>query len=708
MTDTLLIELLTEELPPKSLLRVASAFAHDLKERLFDAAFREADGSVMAFSTPRRLAVLIEGVRAVQPEREVQRKGPAEKSALDADGKPTQALLGFSKSCGVALSQLNLTDGYFVFSSTKGGESLDQHLSRIVAESVKALPIPKLMRWGDSEFEFARPVHGLVMLHGSRVVPGSVLGRESGNRTRGHRFRNASWGMVLAESGNRMQPYRSLGRGELEIGHASDYETVLEREGRVIANFGKRREAIARQLVERASSLGANLHLDERDDLLDEVTALVEWPAVYVGEFEPEFLAVPQECLILTMQQNQKYFPLFDEKGKLLPKFLIVSNMEVEDPSAIIDGNQRVVRPRLADARFFFDQDRKQRLESRVPQLGNIVFHNKLGSQLDRVQRITKTATLIAARLGANAGHAERAAHLCKADLLTGMVGEFPELQGIMGTHYARHDGEPEPVARAIEAHYHPRFANDSLPDGNVAAAVALADKLDTLVGIFGIGLGPTGDKDPFALRRHALGVLRILFEKALPLDLVDLLTLAKSRFADVLADSVVVDVHQFMLERLRNYLREHGFAPSEIDAVASQHPTRIDLVLPRLEAVKGFRRLAESESLAVANKRIRNILRKTDAPNGRADLALLAEPAERALFDTLTTLEPKVASLIANEDYDGALKLLATAREPVDRFFDEVLVMCEEPLIRANRLALLRQLGDLMNQVADISKLAA
>ncbi len=452
-----------------------------------------------------------------------------------------------------------------------------------------------------------------------------------------------------------------------------------------------------------------NLNLDERDALLDEVTALVEWPAVYVGEFEPEFLAVPQECLILTMQQNQKYFPLFDSEGKLLPKFLIVSNMEVDDPSAIIDGNQRVLRARLADARFFFDQDRKQPLAERVPQLGNIVFHNKLGSQLDRVKRISKTATGVAERLGANPDYAERAAYLCKADLVTGMVGEFPELQGIMGMYYARHDGEPEAVARAIEEHYHPRFANDTLPADNVSSAVALADKLDTLVGIYGIGLGPTGDKDPFALRRQALGILRILFEKALPLDLMYLLNHAKSQFpSEVLGDSVVVDVYAFMLERLRNYLRERGFDVLDVEAVLAQNPTRIDLVPPRLEAVKGFRQLPESESLAIANKRIRNILRKAESAGTRADVALLAEPAEQALFGALSALEPQVASLIANEDYEDALRLLASAREPVDRFFDEVLVMCDEPLLRANRLALLKQLGDLMNQVADISKLAA
>ena len=692
MTDTVLVELLTEELPPKSLERLASTFAHNVKERLFEATLRAAEGGVTAFATPRRLAVLIPGVRAMQPERTIERKGPAVASGLDKEGRPTQALLGFARSCGTVPEALERqSDGkaeYFVFRSRKAGESLDQHLERIVRESVKALPIPKLMRWGESDVEFARPVHGLVMLHGSRVVPGRVLGRDSGNRTQGHRF---------------------MSRGELEVHHASEYEATLEREGKVVANFGKRRETIVRCLVEAASTLGASLHLEEREALLDEVTALVEWPAVYVGEFERAFLAVPQECLILTMQQNQKYFPLFDARGKLLPKFLIVSNLEVADPSAIIDGNQRVVRPRLADARFFFDQDRKQKLEARVPQLGTVVFHNQLGTQRDRVQRITKTATVIAERLGANAGHAERAAHLCKADLLTGMVGEFPELQGIMGAYYARHDGEPEPVARAIEAHYQPRFANDTVPSDSVAASVALADKLDTLVGIFGIGLAPSGDKDPFALRRHGLGVLRILFERALPLDLMDLLLLAKSQFpAEVLADSVAVDVHQFMLERLRNYLRERGFEVSEIDAVASQRPTRIDLVQPRLEAVRSFRRLPESESLAVANKRIGNILKKTTAPDGPAELALLAEPAEKALFEALTRLEPEVASLIANEDYDAALRLLATAREPVDRFFDEVLVMCDEPLLRANRLALLKQLGDLMNQVADISKLAA
>ncbi len=627
----------------------------------------------------------------MQPERKIERKGPAVASALDQDGKPTPALLGFARSCGTTPDGLERqSDGkseYFLFRSRKAGEPLSMHLEQIVRGSIKALPISKLMRWGNSDAEFARPVHGLVMLHGGRVVPGTVLGKDSGNRTQGHRF---------------------MGRADITIARANDYETLLETEGRVIVNSSKRYADIKSKLEQRAKREGAEAKLGERGALLDEVTSLVEWPAVYAGEFEPQFLAVPQECLILTMQQNQKYFPLFDEGGKLLPKFLIVSNMEVDDPSAIIDGNQRVVRARLADAKFFFDQDRKQPLAERVAGLGNVVHHNRLGTQLDRVQRIAKTATILAERLGANAGHAERAAYLCKADLLTGMVGEFPELQGTMGMYYARHDGEPEAVARAIEEHYHPRFANDTLPADNVSSAVALADKLDTLIGIFGVGLAPTGDKDPFALRRHGLGVLRILFEKALPLGLMDLLTLAKSLFPkEVLADSVAVDVYAFLLERLRNYLRDRDYDVLDVDAVLSQNPTRIDRVQARLEAVRNFRQLPESESLAAANKRIRNILKKAEPPDNRADVALLAEPAERALFEAMTALEPQVAGLIANEDYDDTLRLLASVREPVDRFFDEVMVMCDEPRLRANRLALLRQLNGLMNQVADISKLA-
>ncbi|MDP2878942.1 MAG: glycine--tRNA ligase subunit beta, partial [Sulfuricella sp.] len=442
----------------------------------------------------------------------------------------------------------------------------------------------------------------------------------------------------------------------------------------------------------------------------DEVTGLVERPNVLVGRFGEEFLGVPQECLILTMKANQKYFPLLDQAGKLTNQFLIVSNIRPADPSAVIGGNERVVRPRLADAKFFFDQDRKKTLASRVAKLGSVVYHNKLGTQLERAQRVTKLAGEIARHLNASAELAERAAHLAKADLLTDMVGEFPELQGIMGQYYALHDGEREEVARAIEQHYWPRFAGDALPQDNIGAAAALADKLDTLVGIYGIGLVPTGDKDPFGLRRHALGVLRILAESGLPLDLLQLLQQTRALFpAEMLADSVALDVHGFMLERLKGYLRDKNFAPDEIDAVVSQAPTRIDRVVPRLDAVRAFKQLPEAAALAAANKRIQNILKKAgELPAGGAELALMSEAAEKALFGAVNELAPSVVSFVCNGGYTEALTALAGVRAEVDSFFDQVMVMADEPQLRNNRLALLKTLGELMNQVADISKLAS
>ena len=540
------------------------------------------------------------------------------------------------------------------------------------------------MRWGDGEAQFVRPVHSVIMLHGDRVISGEVLGLQSGNATRGHRF---------------------LGRAKITVPHADEYEHVLEQKGAVIAEFEGRRGKIRRQL--EAAAEGAQLA--EHDLLLAEVTALVEQPAVYSGRFNPEFLSVPQECLILSMKQHQKYFPLLDNNGKLLPRFLIVSNIQTDQPKNIIHGNERVLRARLSDAKFFYDQDRKTKLEERVPKLANVVYHNKLGSQLQRAQRIQKLAGAIARLLGANVAHAERTAYLCKADLLTDMVGEFPELQGVMGQYYARHDGEPETVAQAIKEHYYPRFAGDTLPQDNVGASVALAEKLDTLVGIYGVGLLPTGDKDPFGLRRHALGVLRILYEKSLPLDLVHLLQLAKAQFpGEVLADSVAVDMHGFMLERLKNYLRDQEFLPDEIEAVTSQNPTRIDLVPQRLGAVRTFKKLPEAEALAAANKRIQNILKKTEVPDIQPDLSLMQEPAEKELLAATVRLSPAVASLMQNGDYADALCALAQAREAVDKFFDQVMVMTDEPLLRNNRLALLNQLAGLMNRVADISKLAA
>jgi glycyl-tRNA synthetase beta chain len=640
------------------------------------------------YATPRRLGVLVDSVRAEQPEQAVERKGPAVSAGLAPDGMPTKALEGFARSCGVAVDQLQrMRDGkaeYFVFRTRKPGEALAEHLARFVQEALKSLPIPKLMRWGELATEFVRPVHGLVMLHGASVVPGEVLGLGSGNATRGHRFSSS---------------------GVLLIPRARDYAGILADQGKVIASF-EIRAARARELLQLRAA-GANL--GDYEALLNEVTALVESPVVYEARFDAAFLAVPQECLILSMKQHQKYFPLLDaQSGKLLNRFLIVSNLETSTPRNIIAGNERVLRARLSDAKFFFDQDRKTALADRVERLGTVVYHNKLGSQLERVQRLQKLAGAIAQKLHADVAKAERAAWLAKADLLTDMVGEFPELQGLMGQYYALHDGEPPAVARAIEAHYHPRFANDTLPEDNIGCAVALADKLDTLVGIYGIGLPPTGDKDPFGLRRQALGVLRILSEKSLPLDLVELLQLAKLSFAPgVVHDSVAVDLHAFMLDRLRNYLRERDFAPDEIEAVVSQNPTRIDQVVPRLEAVKSFRTLPEAQSLASANKRIRNILKKTTVTQNQADPTILQEAAEKDLYAVMSLLMPQVSALWEKGQYTEALRALAGVRKEVDTFFDQVLVMTDAPIIRDNRLALLSQLEHLMNRVADISKLA-
>ncbi|MFN0318112.1 MAG: glycine--tRNA ligase subunit beta [Burkholderiales bacterium] len=689
MQDALLVELLTEELPPKSLQTLGVRFAEGIGKRIKDLGFAPATAAVTPFATPRRLGVLVADVASIQPERSVERKGPALSSGMGADGKPTPALLGFARSCGVAVEQLaRMNDGkaeYFAFRSTKAGEALSAHLSAIVQQAIKELPIPKMMRWGNREDQFVRPVHGLVMLHGAQVVEGSVLGLKSGAQTRGHRF---------------------LSEGNLKIEHANQYAATLTQRGAVVAGFAQRQKLIHDMLASAAQ--GAKL--GEVDELLNEVTALVEGPVVYEGRFDEAFLAVPQECLILSMKQHQKYFPLLHkETGKLLNRFLIVSNLKTDDPSQIIQGNERVLRARLSDAKFFFDQDRKTKLAERAGRLGQVVYHNKLGSQLERVQRIAKLAVHIAEKLGADTAKAERAGRLCKADLITGMVGEFPELQGIMGQYYALHDGESADVARAIEAHYHPRFANDSLPEDHLGCAVALADKLDTLVGIFGIGMQPSGDRDPFGLRRQALGILRILVEKALPLDFVELLQVARSQFpAGMLADSVVQDIHPFALDRLRGYLREREFTADEIEAVVGQNPARMDQVLPRMEAVQAFRALPEAQSLAAANKRIRNILKKTQVKTHACNVSLFQEDAEQALFAAVSALAPQVNALVASASYTQALRLLAGIRGDVDVFFDKVMVMTEDANLRDNRLALLSQLETLMNQVADISKLAA
>jgi len=689
MNDTVLIELRSEELPPKSLRQLSEAFADSVFAALKAQQFT-ADHSVCTpYATPRRLALSITGVAAHQPDRILERKGPALGSALDATGKPTPALAGFMRSAGVSFEQLHKTaDGkseYFVARIEKKGETLAAYLAEIVTQALKKLPIPKVMRWGDSEHQFVRPVHSLILLHGEHVVAGEVLGLRSDRLTLGHRF---------------------LSTGEIRIGSTAEYVDKLAA-GKVIASFAERRAAVAAQLDAAAKRLDARIN--PADGLLDEVTALVEWPVVYAGQFEAEYLEVPQECLILTMQQNQKYFPLLDASGKLLNRFLIVSNMQVDDPGAIISGNERVVRPRLADARFFYDQDRKNGFTTRAMRLGAVVYHNKLGSLGDRAQRLGRIARNIAEKLGADGNIAESVGLLAKVDLLTDMVGEFPELQGIMGRYYLLHEGNSPEFADAVEQHYRPRFAGDALPQGSIACAAALADKLDALVGFFGIGQLPTGDKDPFGLRRAALGVLRILMETPLPLDLAELIeTAAQALQAQgIQLEPVSQPLLVFMLDRLRGTLREAGYSIDVIEAVLAQQPTRIDRVTARLAAVREFQQLPESLALAAANKRIGNILKKADAKLPEADVALLEEDAEKALFERVRLIAPLVTSHVANEDYAEALKVLASVRAEVDRFFAEVMVNVPDPLLRGNRLGLLKALFEQLNAVADIAKLA-
>ncbi|MDQ5941328.1 MAG: glycyl-tRNA synthetase beta chain, partial [Pseudomonadota bacterium] len=653
----------------------------------------QAGGEYKWFATPRRLAVQIPAVLKEAPDAKVHEKIMPVSVALDAAGQPTQALLKKLEAKGIAASEVakfeKRMDGKsetFFYEATVKGVRLEDVLGTVVGDALKKLPIPKVMRWGDSDVQFVRPVHGLVMLHGEHVAAGEVLGLQSGNTTLGHRF---------------------LAEGTIVLASAEEYEGKLETVGKAIVSFARRREMIAKALQAKADELGAKVKLI--DALLDEVTALVEWPVIYVSEFESEYLEVPQECLILTMQANQKYFPLFDAAGKLQNRFLIVSNMAVADPTNIITGNARVVRPRLSDARFFFNQDRKNGFVSRAMKLGSVVYHNKLGSLGDRAQRLGAVAAFIGDKLGADANLARNAGLLCKVDLLTDMVGEFPELQGIMGRYYAEHEGAKPDVAEAMDHHYRPRFAGDVLPGSNVSCAVALADKLDALVGFFGIGQVPTGDKDPFGLRRAALGVLRILMEKPLPLDLGELIAETAKAFPTGMlsAAGFEAQLHDFMLDRLRGYLRDASHAQDAVEAVLSQRPTRIDLVPAKLEAVKKFVALDAALALAAANKRIGNILKKAEGTIPEPDLALLQEPAEKALFERVIKLAPLVKSHVANGDYADALQALATVRAEVDSFFDTVMVNVDEPLLRANRLGLLKALFDQLNAVADISKLA-
>ena len=684
MTQPLLIELLTEELPPKALNNLGNAFAAAVAEGLEKAQLLDGAAQYAAYASPRRLAVQVQNVKAVQDDQHIVKKGPAVANAMK-DGVPTKALEGFARSCGAEIASLKIVhDGkqdVYAHEFTQSGKPLAELLEDIISQAVKKLPIPKVMRWGSSTHTFVRPVHGLVVLHGAEVVPANVLGLQSGNTTLGHRF---------------------LSDGPIAIENADAYARQMREQGKVIASFAERKAAIAAALNEQAGRLNAAVAADEA--LLDEVSALVEWPVVLEAGFEAHFLEVPQECLILTMQQNQKYFPLLDANGKLMNRFLLVSNLETSDPSHIVSGNERVLRARLSDAEFFYKQDQKAALESRLPKLANVVYHNKIGSQAERIERLQSIAAHIAAALGADRAAAERAARLAKADLVTEMVGEFPELQGTMGKYYARLDGESAEIADAIEQHYRPRFAGDALPESQTATAVALADKLETLVGIWGIGLIPTGDKDPYALRRAALGILRMLMQH--DLDVSDLIQTAFAAFPQgLLNEKTSAEVFDFMQARLA-VLLQNDYPQDIVSAVLAKRPSRLNDLAAKLDAVAAFKALPEAAALAAANKRVQNLLKKADAELGAVNEALLQQDEERALYAAAQAMQPKIAAALAAQDFQTALSELAAVKPQVDAFFDGVMVMADDAAVKQNRLNLLNQLSHQMNAVADIALL--
>jgi glycyl-tRNA synthetase beta chain len=693
---TLVVELLTEELPPKALKRLGEAFAATLAAGLQARDFLAPESVVTGYATPRRLAVSITRVRAVAPDKPFKERLLPVSVAYDAQGHPTPALRGKLKAKQLThidpdllLRELDGKTEVLCYAGIARGGPLVSALQSALADTLAGLPIPKVMSYARpgsyyNDEKFVRPAHRLIALHGTETVAVNVLGLAAGRSTAGHRF---------------------LSRPDIDIADAEAYAPTLEAEGKVLPAFAARRGKIAAALVTAAGEAMVLMP----DALLDEVTALVEWPKVYTGGFDAAFLEVPKECLVLTMQQNQKYFALSGSDGRLQNRFLLVSNLDPRDPEAIIRGNERVLRARLADAKFFYDRDRQVRLESRVPCLDDVVYHHKLGSEGQHVRRLRALSRQIAAEIGADADLADRAALLAKADLATLMVGEFPELQGTMGRYYALHDGEPAAVADALAQHYQPRFAGDDLPVGPVAQAVALADKFETLAGHFGVDETPTGEKDPFGLRRCAIGVLRILIEGKLAVDLRHLIELAFDAFAATPSvRSAVDEVEAFIHDRLRAYLRERGYSANQIDAVMSPPPRRIDLVPDRLAAVQAFLALPEAAALAAANKRIVNILKKSGGDSAVAiDRSLLSDGAEHDLYAAVERLLPVVHRHVDKGEYPEALLALASARSSVDRFFDAVLVMADEPAVRANRLALLRGLATAMNQVADISKLA-
>jgi glycyl-tRNA synthetase beta chain len=697
--QNLLVELLVEELPPKALKKLGEAFAGVLLEQLQAQGLASGESKLTSFASPRRLAAHITAVAPQADDKSVSQKLMPVTVGLDAAGNATPALLKKLQALGADASavarlkrQMDGKAEALYYDSTVKGVTLVEGLQKALNESLARLPIPKVMTYqladGWSDVKFVRPAHALVALHGKQVVPVRALGLQAGRTTQGHRF--------------------EASRQAVSIPDADSYAEVLERDGAVVASFSQRRAEIVRQLQEAAQAVGSGARAIEDDALLDEVTALVERPNVLTCQFEPEFLQVPQECLILTMKANQKYFPLLDARGKLTHRFLVVSNIRPQDASAVIGGNERVVRPRLADAKFFFDQDRKKTLESRVPGLAKVVYHNKLGTQGERIERVRAIAKAIGAQLGSDhvAHAADMAARLAKADLLTDMVGEFPELQGIMGGYYARHDKLGDEVAIAIEDHYRPRFAGDELPRNAVGIVVALADKLETLAGLFAIGQLPTGDKDPFALRRHALGIVRMLMEKDLPLDLGALVVEALGLFPQAQADTAR-QLTDFIYDRLAGLLREQGYSTQEVDAVLALRPQRLGDVAKRLAAVRAFAALPEAPALAAANKRIGNILKKADKADAHVSEVLLQEEAEKALYAATRRIAPQAGAQFESGDYTGSLQTLAALRAPVDAFFDDVMVNAEQADLRMNRLGLLATLHQAMNRVADLSRLA-
>ncbi|MEG7516004.1 glycine--tRNA ligase subunit beta [Morganella morganii] len=685
--QTFLTEIGTEELPPKALRSLAESFAANLTAEL--AAANLTHGDVTWYAAPRRLAVKIAGLAESAADREVEKRGPAIAQAFDAEGKPTKAAEGWARGCGITVDQADrmVTDKgeWLLYRAVEKGNKAKELLADMVSRALAKLPIPKLMRWGDKETHFVRPVHTATMLMGADVIPGEVLGITSDRVIRGHRF---------------------MGEAEFTIAHADEYPAILETRGKVMADYDARKAMIKRDAEKAALALGGVADLT--DSLLEEVTSLVEWPVVLTAKFEEKFLAVPSEALVYTMKGDQKYFPVYDKNGNLMPNFIFVANIESSDPSQIIAGNEKVVRPRLADAEFFFKTDCKKRLEDNLPRLSTVLFQQQLGTLRDKTDRLEALAGWIAGQIGADVNHATRAGLLAKCDLMTNMVFEFTDTQGVMGMHYARHDGESEDVALALKEQYQPRYAGDNLPSTPVSDALAIADKMDTLAGIFGIGQHPKGDKDPFALRRAALGVLRIIVEKGYNLDLETLTQEAVRLYGDKLTNAnVVTDVVDFMLGRFRAWYQEQGYAIDTIQAVLARRPTRPADFDARMKAVTHFRTLEEAAALAAANKRVSNILSKSDdALNDTVLASLMNAPEEIRLAAYVTDLKTQLAPLYAEGKYQEALTELASLREAVDAFFDSVMVMDKDDNIRRNRLTLLNELRNLFLGVADISLL--